>query len=200
MFGWFDEDGGSKIFWFETTKGGYQKLVRPDGTSKIIKKKHEIFAEMGPQSLAGWQRAMLLMEEYGYWDATAFGCSVHTLIGVRTSRYEEESPVVYIFSSCQAAERAVYPFLEKEKVEMCRKNVEDFHANPNIQAAWHDFILHPICLRVRKGTYEIVPVPIEEIGCGQGVFGKYKFSPIGRLDDKESLEYLFEEDTYEFED
>ena len=93
MFGWFDEDGGSKIFWFETTKGGYQKLVRPDGTSKIIKKKHEIFAEMGPQSLAGWQRAMLLMEEYGYWDATAFGCSVHTLIGVRTSRYEEESPV-----------------------------------------------------------------------------------------------------------
>lgn len=38
MFGWFDEDGGSKIFWFETTKGGYQKLVRPDGTSKIIKK------------------------------------------------------------------------------------------------------------------------------------------------------------------
>lgn len=200
MFGWFDEDGGSKIFRFETTKGGYQKLVRPDGTSKIIKKKHEIFAEMGPQSLDGWQRAMLLMEEYGYWDATAFGCSVHTLIGVRTSRYEEESPVVYIFSSCQTAERAVYPFLEKEKVEMCRKNVEDFYANPNIQAAQHDFILHPICLRVRKETYEIVPVPIEEIGCGQGVFGKYKFSPIGRLDDKESLEYLFEEDTYEFED
>lgn len=197
MFGWFHEDGGSKVFWFETTKGGYQKLVRPDGTSKIIKKKHEMFAKMGPQSLAGWQRAMLLMEEYGYWDATAFGCSVHTLIGVRTSKYEEGSPVVYIFSSCQAAERDVYPFLEKEKVEMCRKNVDAFYENPNIQAAWHNFILHPICLKIKKDSEEIVPISIEDIGCGQGVLGRYKFSPIGRITDKDSIEILFMDDEYE---
>ena len=197
MFGWCDDNGASKIFWFETTKGGNQKLVRPDGTSKIIKKKQKMFEEMGPQSLAGWQRAILLMEEYGYWDATAFGCSMNTLIGIRTDNYEDGCPAVYVFSSCQNAERAVYPFLSEEKVEMCRKNVDAFYGNPNIQAAWHNFILHPICLKIKKDSDEVVPVSIEDIGCGQGVLGRYKFSPIGRLTDKESIEFLFIDDEYE---
>ena len=43
MFGWCDENGGSKIFWFEETKGGNQKLVRPDGTTRIMKKKHRTY-------------------------------------------------------------------------------------------------------------------------------------------------------------
>lgn len=61
MFGWHDESGGSKVFWFQETKAGNQKLIRPDGTSRIMKKKHEHFAELGKQALAGWQRAKLLM-------------------------------------------------------------------------------------------------------------------------------------------
>ena len=74
MFGWCDEDGGSKIFWFEETKAGYQKLVRPDGSSRICKENNKYFEEWGSQSLAGWRRARLLMKEYEYWDVTAFGC------------------------------------------------------------------------------------------------------------------------------
>lgn len=98
---------------------------------------------------------------------------------------------MYIFASCQYAERAVYPFLGEEKVEACRRNVEEFYKNPNIQAAWHDFILHPVCLKAIKGLDKVIPVAIESIGCGQGAMGRYKFAPIGAINDKESLEYLF---------
>ena len=138
--------------------------------------------------MAGWQRAMLLMDEYGIWDATAFGCTMNTLIGVRKNKFD---PYAYIFSSCQNAERAVYPFLSEEQVEICRKNVDDFYQNPNLQAAWHDFILHPVCLKVTEDLKEIVPVSIESIGCGQGVLGQYRFQPVGIINDKESIEFLF---------
>lgn len=188
MFGWHDENGGSKIFWFEKTKAGNQKLVRPDGTSMFIKEKNEYFAEMGPQSLAGWQRAKLLIREYGIWDITAFACTMDTLIGVRKNKFD---PYAYIFSSCQNAERAVYPFLSGEQVEICRKNVDAFYGNPNLQAAWHDFILHPVCLKVTKDLKEVVPVSIESIGCGQGALGQYKFEPVGAINDKESIDFLF---------
>lgn len=194
MFGWHDEKGGSKVFWFQETKAGNQKLIRPDGTSRIMKKKHEHFAELGKQALAGWQRAKLLMDEYGIWDATAFGCTMNTLIGVRKSKFD---PYVYIFSSCQNAERAVYPFLSEEQVEICRKNVDDFYRNPNLQAAWHDFILHPVCVKMEKGTGKFIPVAIDSIGCGQSAMGKYKASPIGAINDEESLKYLFMEKTLE---
>lgn len=197
MFGWFDEDGGSKIFWFEETKAGNQKVVRPDGTSRIIKKKSDYFEEVGKQAMAGWQRANLLMAEYNIWDATAFGYTMNTLIGVRTSRYEDGNLIVYIFSSCQNAERAVYPFLSEEKVEICRKNVEDFYKNPNIQAAWHDFILHPVCLKITRESGIFTPVAIESIGYGQGALGQYRFAAIGSLEDKERIEELFMDD-YDF--
>lgn len=188
MFGWHDEKGGSKVFWFQETKAGNQKLIRPDGTSRIMKKKHEHFAELGKQALAGWQRAKLLMDEYGIWDATAFGCTMNTLIGVRKSKFD---PYAYIFSSCQNAERAVYPFLSEEQVGICRKNVDDFYRNPNLQAAWHDFVLHPVCLKVTRDLKEVVPVTIESIGCGQGALGQYRFEPVGAINDKESIEFLF---------
>ena len=198
MFGWHDEKGGSKVFWFQETKAGNQKLVRPDGTSRIIKKKHEYFVELGKQASAGWQRAMLLMDEYGIWDATAFGCTMNTLIGVR----KKFDPYAYIFCSCQNAERAVYPVLSEEQVEICRKNVDDFYQNPNLQAAWHDFILHPVCLKVTRDLKEVVPVSIESIGCGQGALGRYRFEPVGAINDKESIGFLFgkSEEEIDFEE
>lgn len=183
MFGWCDEDGGSRIFWFEETKAGNQKLVRPDGTYRLIKERDPNFAKLGPQGLAGWQRAKLLIREYGYWDITGVACSINTLIVVKTSRYEDDEPIVYVFSSCENAERNVYPFLPGEIVEECRKNVDAFYKNPNLQAAWHDFIIHPVCLRVKKGSDEGIPVAIDSIGCGQGALGHYEFTPLGSLQD-----------------
>lgn len=194
MFGWCDEDGGSKIFWFEETKAGYQKLVRPDGTSRIIKEKNDYFEEQGQHSLAGWRRARLLMKEYEYWDVTAFGIAMNTIAGIRTDRTDEKGdPIVYIFASCEKAERAVYPFLTERQVQICRSNVDNFYKTPNLQAAWHDFILHPVCLRLIKNSRKMEPVSIESLGCGQGVMGRYHFEPIGSLDNWEWIEELFKD-------
>ena len=33
---------------------------------------------------------------------------------------------------------------------------------------WHDFVLHPVCLKVTRDLKEVIPVTIESIGCGQG--------------------------------
>lgn len=197
MFGWFDEDGGSKVFWFKETKGGNQKLIRPDGTYRLIKEKHDYFEELGKQASAGCQRAKLLMKEYDIWDATGFGCTMNTLLGIRTNKYEDGNPVVYIFASCQCAERWVYPFLSEEMISICRSNVDAFYNNPNLQAAWHGFILHPVCLKVTNGSKEIVPMAIESIGCGQGALGKYRFSPIGSLEDRFAIEELFLNDYFD---
>ena len=131
------------------------------------------------------------MEEYGIWDVTGFGCTINTILGIRTSKYEDGYPVVYLFASCEFAERYIYQLLDKQKVKKCRKNVDDFYKNPNLQAAWHDFIIHPVCFKVIKDSYEIVPVAIESIGCGQNVMGRYSFIPVGDLRENEMLEQLF---------
>lgn len=136
------------------------------------------------------------MKEYEVWDTMAFTCSINTLLGIKRSRYEDGTPVVYIFSSCEKAEKDVYPFLSKEKVNMCRENVEAFYRNPNIQASWHDFILHPVCLKVKKGTENFEPVSIESIGCGQGVLRPFRFRAFGSLAQKELIEEMFQKDMW----
>ena len=115
-----------------------------------------------------------------------------TLAGIKTSGTDEDGdPIVYIFASCEKAERDVYPYLTDEQIQMCRMNVENFYKNPNLQAAWHDFILHPVCLRVEWNSKKMVPVSIEMIGCGQGVMGPYHFEPIGSLNDWEWIDNLY---------
>lgn len=52
MLFWCDDAGASKIFWFEETKGGNQKLVRPNGSSKLMKRKDEYFEQLGSQAVS----------------------------------------------------------------------------------------------------------------------------------------------------
>ena len=189
----YNNNRGCKVFWFVETKGGNQKLVRPDGTSEIFNRKNEYFEELGRQALAGWQRSMLLMQEYNIWDATAFSCTMSVLIGVRTSRYENGKRIAYIFSNCERAEELVYPFLSEEQVQICRENVDKFYANPNVQAAWHDFILHPVSLKVIEDSEELVPISIDSIGDGQGAMCEYQLFSIGSFKDREGRERLFKE-------
>lgn len=48
-----------------------------------------------------------------------------------------------------------------------------------------------MCLKVTRNLKEVVPVFIESIGCGQGTLGQYRFEPVGAINDKESIEFLF---------
>lgn len=56
---------------------------------------------------------------------------------------------------------------------------------------WHDFVLHPVCLKVTRDLKEVIPVTIESIGYGQGALRQYRFEPVGAINDKESIEFLF---------
>lgn len=189
----YNDNRGSKIFWFVETKDGNQKLVRPDGTSEVFERRNEYFEKLGKQAMAGWQRSMLLMQEYNIWDVTAFACTMSSPIGVLTSKHVNGKRIAYIFANCERADETVYPFLSDEQVQICRENVDKFYANPNVQAAWHDFILHPVCLKVVEGSDELVPVAIESIGDGQGSLGDYQLIPVDLSRDKMGLDRLFEE-------
>lgn len=57
---------------------------------------------------------MPFMRECRIWDATAFGCSMETVIGFKAFDCEQGEDVVYLFSTAQHAERGVYPFLSNE--------------------------------------------------------------------------------------
>ena len=193
MFSLHDKNSGNKVFWFVETKGGNQKLVRPDGSYVLMRERNRFFKELGRQGLAGWQRAKLLMDEYGIWDATSFASTMSSILGIRTFQYEDGEPVVYLFSSCQNAEENVYPYLSEEISEQCRKNVDDFYANPNLQAAWNDFILHPVCLKVSKDKKTFTPTAISSIGCGQKALGEYKMLALCSIEDEMSLDLLYED-------
>ena len=188
---WCDNNGGNKVFWFEETKGGNQKLVRPDGTTKLMKRKNEFFLKKGVQCHSGWQRSILLMEEYDFWDCTAFGCTINTMFAVKPNRMDDSSYIGYIFTSCEHAENVIYPYLSPELVDKCRENVNAFYSSPNLQAAWHNFILHPVCLLVDKNLKEFIPVSIESIGCGEKILGEYTFNTVYSLEDKEGLKFAF---------
>ena len=82
--------------------------------------------------MTGWQREILLMNEYGIWNATAFACAMNTLIGIKTRKYEAGKPIAYIFASCQYAEHAVYPFLMVENLEKCGEYVDEFYNDASI--------------------------------------------------------------------
>ena len=181
---------GNKVFWFKETESGNQKLIRPDGTYRLFKKKNPNFNQ-SRQCQAGWQRSMLFMDEYGIWDATAFGCSMNTSLAVKD--YEDGKEILYIFSTCQHAEHGVYPFLSEEQVQQCRTNVDKFYANPNVQAAWNNWILYPICLKVAKECKTFVPIALEDIGDGEQILGNTHFTPV-YLGEWESVERLFKEE------
>lgn len=187
MFCWGDK--GSKVFWFAETGDGGQKLVRPDGTFAVCEEKNPSF-DLSRQSQAGWQRARLLMAEYEIWDATAFGCTMGTLLGVFPQQGDRET--AYLFSTCQNAEKAVYPYLTKKAAEECRQNVDRFYENPGLQAAWSSFVLHPVCLRITKGSRNFVPIFIGDLGDGESVLGAYRFEPVASLENPHSIAELFE--------
>jgi len=179
---------GNKVFWFKETESGNQRLIRPDGSSVLFKKRNAAF-ELSKQCHAGWQRAKLFMNEYGIWDATAFGCSMQALMSA--TDYEDGKRIIYLFSTCQHAERAVYPFLSEEQVYQCRDNVDKFYANPNIQAAWNNLILYPVCIKITEENQEFIPIAINDIGDGEQVLGNVMFGSVFSLENKAQIAELF---------
>lgn len=179
--------GGEKSgIYFRRTRSGNQSIVRVDGSYTTMKKRNEYFAEMGGQALEGWQRANLYMKEFGIWDATAFGCTMNTAIAFTFLEYDKEYAL--IFSSCECAERYLYKDLPEDVVSECRKNVDSFYANPDLQKKWEWIILHPICLKYVNGSGRFVPVSLADIHITERMFKTKTFRPVGMISNIDELE------------
>ena len=186
MFAWSNH--GDKVFWFQQSKAGNQTLIRPDGTRKTIRRKPRNACELTSQAIAGFQRAWLLQDEYNIWDGMGFSCTMQAIIGVRCPASADEKNVLLLFASCQDAERTVYPYLAPAAVEECRRNVDRFYADANLQAAWNTYILHPVCLKKTQDVPGYTPLFIGDIGDGESVFRYCSVTPISSLEDSQELD------------
>lgn len=176
-------------FWFETEKDGAVTLVKSDGSRKNFSEEQEDFTKT-KQMLAGWQRAMLYIQEFEIWDATAFGASMSATLGVYWKEIDGV-PTALLFTTPQEAERSIYPYLSAKQVRQCRANVDAFYKSKEAQAFWSDFILYPVCLLAKEGSKYFTPVSLEALyreGTG-GIDITYQH-PV-RLEYIEDCPYIF---------
>ena len=172
------------IIWYELDADQNPVLVKETG-GRVTTSERSDYYDMTVQSQQGWIRSMIYIEANGIWDVTAFGAGMSA-----TRAYGPDNEGrCYTFTSCEEADRRMYRNLNKEQVEECRKNVDAFYADPDLQKRWQQVILHPICLILRKdGSLE--PVPISELD--PEILDRYDEMPI-TIGNKESYSWMFEE-------
>lgn len=51
-----------------------------------------------------------------------------------------------VFMSCTDAERNVFSELSEDEVYECRKSIDDFYQDRELQLLWNEVILHPVCM------------------------------------------------------
>ncbi|MDO5444658.1 MAG: hypothetical protein Q4F31_03440 [Eubacteriales bacterium] len=192
--------GSNRAFWFETTAAGYPYIVKPDGShSHSFRRKAPAIFNVSQQSVDGWRRSMLFMDEFEIDDPTSFGCSVSSIF---CCEYGWDDSL--LFSSCQTAEEAIYPFLSNQKVEQCRNNVDAFYSDKNLQASWTPLILHPICLKFNKQMDDFEPIPLSEIGDSFLSLRTLKFYPChslkGMANDVTLRDLLYRDRNYDEDD
>lgn len=181
MYGQYDE-----IFWFEKGKNGNPVLVRPDGSREWNKKSLGKFDSLRDKH--AYQRANLVIKLYGIWDVTAFAALMQALILFKNPYANNE---YYVFSSFQDAARHVNPYLSKKDIALCKKYVDDFYEDANLQAGWTTLILHPVCIKITIEENRILkhPIMIKDIG---HVFclDNRNYCPLNNLSDEEIKEKL----------
>ncbi len=69
----------------------------------------------------------------------------------------------------------MYKNLTEDQIMECRKNVDAFYSDPDLQRKWQSVLLHAICLILRKdGSLE----PISLIDLDPGIIERYVQTPI----------------------
>ena len=182
-----------KLFWYET-EDDKPVLVAESGKRYIWNETSEYYNHT-EQEQAGWQRAMLYMDWYGIWDATAFGAGINATIAYGpVMDMDKQNYYLLTFSSPSEAERTVYPFIDAKQQTLVRENVDAFYASKELQKKWFSLILRPICLRIyQDGSILASSVdnydPNEILACEGNAI---------HLGDIESIAYAFVTKNYRF--
>ena len=91
--------------------------------------------------------------------------------------FEGRSGQKLVFMSCTDAERNVFSGLSEDEVYECRKSIDDFYQDRELQLLWNEVILHPVCM-VLDEDHEMHPMSI-------GKLDKSSFKEIDIAEDKE---------------
>ena len=146
------------VFWYEMDSKRNPMLVKGNGEKLTIDYKSPSFPKTR-QSQQGWQRARLFMDMTNEWDATGFGATMSATFAFGP----DEEGRCFTFTSCEQAEKNLYTnLLSPEQVTKCRKNVDNFYADPKLQMEWKEMILHPVCVVLRAdGSLE--PMAVRDV-------------------------------------
>ena len=120
-------------------------LVKENGEKITISERSDMF-DVTVQSQQGWQRSRLYMEYDNTWDGTAFGATMSATLAF----VPDEEGRCYTFTSCEEADRRMYKNLTNDQVTTCRKNVDVFYADRNLQIMWKEVILQRFALSLEK--------------------------------------------------
>ncbi len=173
------------VFWFEEDKEGTPALVKVNGEKLTDPEIHYTPSEP-IRSRQGRQRAVLSMRMNGDGDLTALAATMSA-----TFAYGPDSQKRYVtFTSCEKAEKDIYPSLSPEDVSACRKNVDEFYSDRGLQIVWQDVILHPVCLLLSKDG-SLKPAAFTDLN--QDLPKEFLQQTV-ILDDPKSYRWLFEED------
>jgi len=171
------------LFWYETREDGNSVLVKGNGEKSVSAEKSEMFNQT-VQSQQGWQRSRLYMDANGIWDATAFGATMSATFAYGP----DDEGRCFTFTSCEEADRRMYKNLTPEQVQECRKNVDEFYADPELQMRWKEVILHPICL-ILKRDGSLNPISLTKVN--PEVVERYQQQTVC-IGDTESYKWIFE--------
>ena len=171
------------VIWFEKDEEQNPVLVKETGERITSRNRSDMF-DMTIQSQEGWRRSMLYMEANGIWDATGFGATMSATLAYGPNSEGK----CYTFTSCEEADRRMYKNLTENQIVECRKNVDEFYSDPDLQRKWQPVLLHPICLILRKdGSLE--PISLRDLD--PGITERYMQNSI-QIGEKESYRWIFD--------
>lgn len=183
------------IYWFGKDEKGFVQLERPYAKARKMTREMPGFST-SVQALDGVRRANLYLSSFGVWDITAFSAWMDGTYAY-SAVFEEGEKCRLTFTTPQAAEKSVYPYLSDRAVEQARANVEAFYADPALQMEWADFILHPVAVKV-SSRGEASPVAISEIDLSKLDLTQNEVFDFSRLKDMESNVICFYHETDDY--
>ena len=158
------------LIWYSMNAEHEPVLVQMDGNWSITQGNLEI--ENASQQVKDEAKRAIL---YDAWKEIRV--EEGNAILMKRKHFEGRAGQKLVFMSCTDAERNVFSGLSEDEVYECRKNIDDFYQDRELQLLWNEVILHPVCM-VLDEDHEMHPMAI-------GKLDKSSFKEIDVAADKE---------------
>jgi len=94
-----------------------------------------------------------------------------------------------VFISCEGAAEYFYKDLPEDVVSQCKKNVDEFYQDPELQKKWEMLILHPICFKVVEGVRNPILISLKDLGPDDSILKKKEIRPCADFSEVKNILY-----------